>query len=615
MSKDKPGFIRRLFGLIGKLFTALRWLINAVFALILLVVLVNLFGQQTKPLPAKAALTLTPAGVLVEQRSYADPLTQMLEQSAPVDAETPVRDLVEAIDSGARDARITALVLHLDYLQGGGISKLEEVGAALTRFKQSGKPVVAVADSYSQDQYYLASYADEIHLNPMGGVMITGYGYYGTYLKSAAEKLKIQVNVFRAGQFKSAVEPFTRDDMSPESRENTTAWLAELWQAYSRQVETARQLPPGAVDDYVNGMHARLGELGGDLGRLALDAGLVDHLSTRPAIGRRLAELVGEDEDGYLNIDHKTYLAHLRLPGLDRAGDGDAIGVIVAAGTILDGDQPEGSIGGDTLAALLQTARKDKQLKALVLRIDSPGGSAFASEVIRNEIAETRKVMPVIISMGSLAASGGYWIAAGADEIWAMPTTLTGSIGVFGIVPTFDESLKSLGIHSDGVGSTRLADIGHLDRPLSEEARVILQLGVDNIYQRFLALVAEGRGTSVDRVTALAGGRVWTGRQALERGLVDGLGTFADAINAAGLRAGLKRWEVKHIERPLSFQEQLLKQLAGSAVSARQWLAPATGLPAPLSPRLRDLAEQILAVGRLNDPRGIYLHCFGCTQP
>jgi protease-4 len=196
-----------------------------------------------------------------------------------------------------------------------------------------------------------------------------------------------------------------------------------------------------------------------------------------------------------------------------------------------------------------------------------------------------------------------------------MPTTLTGSIGVFGIVPTFDESLKSLGIHSDGVGSTRLADIGHLDRPLSEEARVILQLGVDNIYQRFLTLVAEGRGTTVEAVTAVAGGRVWTGRQALERGLVDGLGTFADAINAAGLRAGLKRWEVKYIERPLSFQEQLLKQLAGSAVSARQWLAPATGLPAPLSPRLRDLAEQILAIGRLNDPRGLYLHCFGCDQP
>lgn len=615
MSKDKPGFIRRFFGLIGKLFTALRWFINGVFALILLVVLVNLFGQQTKPLPPKAALTLTPAGVLVEQRSYTDPLTQMLEQSAAVDAETPVRDLVEAIDGGARDPRITALVLHLDYLRGGGISKLEEVGAAITRFKQSGKPVVAVADSYSQDQYYLASYADEIHLNPMGGVMITGYGYYGTYLKSATEKLKIQINVFRAGQFKSAVEPFTRDDMSPESRENTRAWLTELWQAYTRQVEDARQLAPGALDDYVNGMHQRLAATGGDLGHLALETGLVDHLSTRPALGRRLAALAGEDDDGYLHIDHKTYLSHLRLPGLGRGGDGDAIGVIVAAGTILDGDQPEGTIGGDTLAKLLQTARKDKQLKALVLRVDSPGGSAFASEVIRNEIAETRKVMPVIISMGSLAASGGYWISAGADEIWAMPTTLTGSIGVFGIVPTFDQSLKSLGIHSDGVGSTRLADIHQLDRPLSDEARLILQLGVDNIYQRFLALVAEGRGTTPEAVADVAGGRIWTGRQALDRGLVDGLGTFADAVNAAGLRAGLTRWEVKYIERPLSFQEQLLKQLAGSAVEVRRGLSPGAGLPPFMAQGMENLARRILAVARLNDPQGIYLHCFGCDQP
>ncbi len=613
MSKEKPGVIRRLFAGIGMFFTALRLLINTALVLIVLVVLVNIFGQQTKPLPASAALTLIPSGTLVEQRSYTDPLTQLMEQRSPQDAETPVRDLVEAIDRAASDQRITALVLYLDYLQSGGISKLEEVGAAITRFKQSGKPVVAVADSYTQEQYYLASYADEIHLNPMGGVMITGFGYYGTYLKSAADKLKIRFHVFRAGEFKSAVEPFTRDDMSPAARQNTATWLNELWQAYHQQVESARGLQPGAIDNYVSTMHQRLAPLGGDLGRLAVDSGLVDRLSTRPEMARRLATLAGEDEHGYLSIDHKTYLAHQHLTSRDTGGP--AVGVIVASGNILDGDQPEGSIGGDTLAALLQTAREDRQLKALVIRVDSPGGSAFASEVIRNELEETRKVMPVLISMGSLAASGGYWIAAGADEIWAMPTTLTGSIGVFGIVPTFEDSLASLGIHSDGVGSTRLADINHFDRPLSEEAGAIIQLSVDNIYSRFLNLVAEGRHTTPQAVEAVASGRIWTGRQAMEIGLVDSLGTYNDAINAAGLRVGLDKWQVKYIERPLSFQEQLLKQLAGSAVQARQWLAPWSALPPPLAKRAAELAAQLDALAGMNDPRGLYLQCFGCAQP
>ncbi len=615
MSKEKPGILRRALGAIGKFFTVVRWLINTVFLLVVVVLLVNLFGQSAKPLPPQAALTLIPSGRLVEQRSYTDPLTQLLQQSSAHDAETPVRDLVEAIDSAAGDPRITSLVLELNHLVSGGISKLEEVGAALTRFRQSGKPVVAVSDNYTQEQYYLASFADEIHLNPMGGVLLTGYGYYGTYLKSAADKLRINFHVFRAGDYKSAVEPFTRDDMSEETRENTREWLDELWGAYTHQVEMARGLKRGAIDRYIDSFRERLTPLGGDLAQLALDSGLVDSLSSRPQINRRLAELAGRDEDGYLGISHKTYLTHLRLPRLDRSAErkADQIGLIVASGTILDGDHPDGSIGGDTLAALLERARKDDSLRALVLRIDSPGGSAFASEVIRNQLLETRQTLPVIVSMGSLAASGGYWIAADAHEIWAMPTTLTGSIGVYGIVPTFEDSLAALGIHSDGVGTTPLSGVGRLDRPLGEDGEALIQLGVNHIYQRFITLVAEGRAMDPSQVEPIAGGRIWTGRQAHNLGLVDRLGTLDDAIASAAARAGLETWRVKPIQRPLGFQEQLLRQMAGSAVG---WLPDALtsrwSLPAPLA---RLATELSATLGPLHDRQGLYLQCFGCTQP
>lgn len=620
MNKEKPGLLRRVFTVIGKFFTAVRWLVNAILLLIMLAVLGSMFGQKTKPLPEQAALTLTPSGVLVEQRSYTDPLTQLLEQSTPYDAETPVRDLVEAIDHAANDDRITSLVLELNYLVNGSISKLEEVGAALARFKQSGKPVVAISDTYTQPQYYLASYADEIHLNPMGGVLLTGYAAYGTYLKSAADKLRINFHVFRAGDFKSAVEPFTRDSMSEEARENTREWLNELWTAYTHQVELARGLERGTIDRYIDSLHERLSPLGGDMAALALEASLVDQVSTRPQMMRRLVELAGQDEEGYLGIPHKDYLAHVRpLIDRDAIGSDGQIGLIIATGNIVDGDHPEGTIGGDTLVSLLEQARRDDSLKALVLRIDSPGGSAFASEVIREQLLETRKTLPVIVSMGSLAASGGYWIAASADEIWAMPTTLTGSIGVFGIFPTFERSLEALGIHSDGVTTTKLAGQGRVDRPLEAESEALIQLSIDHIYRRFVTLVAEGRNLAPDQVLPLAGGRIWTGRQAMNVGLVDGLGTLDDAIAAAAARAGLDSWQVKHIERPLSFQEQLLRQLSGGTVAkAFASLLPsgtATLLPPGLNPLISELSQSLALLQPLNARQGLYLQCFGCGQP
>ncbi len=616
MSKEHPGFFRRLLSGIGSIFNALRWLVNMLFFLVFLGILVSFFSADVGPLPDSAPLELAISGVLVEERTYADPITQVMEQSAPYDSETPIRDLIEPLRKASSDPRITGVILNLNHLQGGGIAKLSEVGEAINDFKRSGKPVIAYADNYSQEQYFLASYADEIIVNAMGGVLFTGFGYYGSYLKEAAEKLKINVHVFKVGKFKSAVEPFTRNDMSDEARENTRDWIDSLWGQYTVAIERNRKLPAGTVNAYANDLPALLEKNHGDLGSLALDSRLVDQVLPRTQVTAKFQGLFGVDGSTYLSIPHKVYLSHLRLPTLDSDSDSENnIGLIVASGTIVDGEQMEGGIGGDSLARLLQLAQEDKTLKALVIRVDSPGGSAFASDVIRQEIVNTQKLMPVIVSMGSLAASGGYWIAAGADEIWAQPATLTGSIGVFGIFPTFEESLAAMGIHNDGVGTTRLADLYHLDRPVSEDASKVIQLSVNNTYQQFLKLVADGRNSTPEAVNEIAGGRIWTGQQAKDNGLVDNLGNLDDAVAAAATRVGLQSWTVKPVARPLSFQEEFLKQMAEGAVSAT---ASMFNLNQQKDSPLAKLAAILLAEGEtisaLNDPRGLYLQCFNCPN-
>jgi len=613
---DKPGLIRRFFRLLGKLAYGIRMLINLLFLLVVAALVVSVFQKDVQPLPEHAALHIAPGGELVEQKTYTDPLTQLMQQSGPADAETLVRDVIEAIDRGATDPRINSLVLELNYLAGGGLTKLEDIGKALQRFRDSGKPIVAVGDNFTQEQYYLASYADEIHLNPMGAVLITGYGSYHNYFKEALEKLRVNVHVFRVGTYKDAIEPLTRNDMSTASREHNSAWLNALWAVYTDRVETQRNLPADAIDDYVNNLGDKLAEHGGNAAELAMATGLVDQLSTRPQMAARLRELAGvNDEGGYQNIDMKRYLSHVRrTDALEPSLEKDKIGLIVAKGMILDGEQPAGTIGGDSLAELLRQARKNDEFKALVLRIDSPGGSAFASEVIRQELAATRKAgLPVVASMGTVAASGGYWIATGADEVWASPTTMTGSIGVFGVIPTFEDSLGALGVHSDGIGTTELADFYRLDRPMSPQAKQVVQSGVNHIYDYFLSLVAEARESTPEAVHEIAQGRVWTGEKARELGLVDELGNLQQATEAAARLAGLAQYEVEEISKPLNFREQLLQQLANG--QAASWLA---GLPQSWTPAgwlaglYEGMGRPLEPLSRLNDPQGIYLQCFEC---
>jgi protease-4 len=549
------------------LWRTLNWLRAALLNLILLIVLIAIgiavFTPRQAPLPDRAPLLLSPSGMLVDQYSYMSPSASLMSLGSEGPRETLVRELVNTVDRAAVDDRITGLLLHLDHLQGGGISKMQEIGQALERFRAAGKPVLALADNYGQQQYFLASYADEIYLHDMGSVALTGFGLYRQYFKEALDKLSIGFHVFKVGEFKDFVEPFTRNDMSDASREHNRQWLDSLWYTYTEQVERRRKLEPGSLTQLINNMADRLAEARGNPAQLALQQKLVDHLGSRPARNRALIERFGAMEDEPETVLHITADAYDQLPqSLDPEGN---IALIVASGTILDGEQPEGTIGGDSLAKLIRQARSEATIKALVLRVDSGGGSAFASEIIRQELQLTREAgKPILVSMGSVAASGGYWIAMAADEVWATPSTITGSIGVFGLLPNLTTGLNKLGIHTDGFGTTDLASSLRPDLPLTPQVAQVMQQGVDHIYTRFLKVVADNRGTQPEQIHPVAQGRVWIGAKALELGLVDKLGYLDDAAAAAAARAGLEEYKVRLIERELSTQEQLLRELMGS---------------------------------------------------
>ncbi|GAB3094939.1 signal peptide peptidase SppA [Aestuariicella hydrocarbonica] len=616
MSASKPGLIRRTFSWIWNLVTFIRTsLANILFLVLVLVIVVVLLPKEVKQMPQQTALRIAPSGFLVDQYSYVDPITQLLEQSRQQHAETLVRDVIKAIDAGATDTRITSLVMDLNYLLGGGISKLEEIGAALQRFKDSGKPIYALSDNFSHEQYFLASYADEIMMHPMGGVVLTGFSSYRNYFKSALDKLELNMHVFRVGEYKDAVEPYLRDSMSEASREHNSQWLNELWSTYTSDVEQHRQLTNGGINDYINRMDQHFAANNGDPAETALALQLVDQLASHDQQNQYLISKVGKDHDTgeYRAMDYEDYLPFLSDPA---PHNNAKIGLLIAKGVILDGEQPEGSIGGDTLSKMIREAREDKNIKALVMRVDSGGGSAFASEVIRQELEITRQQgIPILVSMGSVAASGGYWIAMGADEVWATPTTITGSIGVFSAFPTVERSLAKIGISTDGVGTTDLAGSLRIDRPMTPLAKTVLQQSVDNIYQQFLNLVAQNRQTTSAQVNAIGQGRVWTGRAAKDLGLVDELGTLQDVIAAAAAKADLSDYEVFEIKKTLTPGEQFAKQLMGELARVTPHVnfrhSALAGVLASAEQQLEPLVELLNS----GDPRSVYAHCLSCVAP
>lgn len=611
------GIIRRIFRFVGTVISGIRTLLGVVIFGFVLIAIAGMFADNLQPIPDKGALYLAPGGFLVDQKTYTDPLEKLLSQG--MESETLVRDIIEAVDAAASDSRITHLLLDTDYMAGAGLSKLEEISSALVRFKQSGKPIIAVADDYGQQQYYLAAHADEILLNPLGSVLITGFASYRSYYKEALDKLRVKVHIFRVGDFKSAVEPYMGNSMSTGVKEERRAMIDELWQFYSSQIENLRGLPTGAINDYTNNLHTKLRSANGDSAMLAQQQGLVDQVASRTQMLKYLNEVIPTTDGEFNSINLKGYLSHVRREQLiSAAAKENRIALVVAKGTIMDGEQPEGSVGGDTLAGIFADLRKDENVKAVVLRVDSPGGSAFASEVIRDAMAATRaEGVPIVVSMGSVAASGGYWIATEADRVLALSTTITGSIGVYGIVPTVERSMEALGIYSDGVSTADISGIMQLDRAMTPQAEMVFQAGVDNIYTQFLALVAEARNSTPAEVHEIAQGRVWTGEQALELGLVDQLGDLNEAVKVAAELANLADYMVDYRRKPLSAYEQLLLSMSSSAGTSLANLDIETKdswLPDLLSRQAKTLVQPLQALDNLSDPRGMYLFCDQCPQ-
>ena len=612
----------RVLGTIWLVIDGFRKLLH-LFLLLLLVPLILLIvvAAVSRPgpnVPASTALVLAPQGTLVDQLS-GSPLSRALAVAQGTGApETALRDLVNAVRAAKGDARIKTLVLDLDALTASGLSKLQELAEEIDSFRESGKPVIAVGDGFERDQYYLASRADEIWMHPMGSVLIDGYSRFLPYYKEALDKLYIDYNVWTVGEFKSFVEPATRNDMSPEDREASLQYLTALWGDYQADVTAARELPGDALQRYADGIAGLLRGADGDMARLALEYGLVDELVHRNDVRERLREQVGAAEHAEPGLSHQAYLAAINAGGGAAAAGSSRsrVAVVVLSGTILDGRQPPGSIGGDSAAQQIRNAARNDRVKALVLRVDSPGGSAFASEIILREVlAFQESGRPVVVSMGSTAASGGYWISMSADEIWASPTTLTGSIGVGATLPTFQRTLGWAGVNIDGVGTTELAGQADLLRGLGDDFRDVIGQTVVATYAQFIGQVAEHRERPEDEIDRVARGRVWTGRVAVEHGLVDRLGDLDDAIASAAGLAGLEegRYRIDFMEPELGFAERLAIGLVHStgpalaAARASMWPGSLERLAAQLD---RQFDAPLEFGASLNDPRNLYAYCF-----
>ncbi len=619
--------MRYLLGFFRNLWRGLdlvRRVLHLLLLLGLLALLIAALRGSMPRLPERGALVIHPTGEIVEQLSGAPferALNEAQGESAP---QTLLWDLTRAIRGAATDRRIQALLLETDDLTGAGLPKLEELARAISEFRATGKKVIAHGSYFLQGQYYLAAQADEVYLDPFGFVLLAGFDRYRMYFKDAIDKLAVDVHLVRAGKFKSAAEPFVRNDMSAEERQESAAYLQALWLGYRTGIGAARHLDPAAIDVYANGYAAAVRQAGGDMAAVAKNAGLVTALRTGEQVEQRMGELVGADEDqhGFRSVALEDYLRVLHTEERLHRDSGSAVGVIMASGEILDGDQPSGTVGGESTAALLRQARDDSQIKAVLLRIDSPGGSVLASEQIYREVQLLRAAgKPVVASMGDLAASGGYYIAAPADEILASANTITGSIGVFATIPTFDRMLAKLGVSVDGVGTTALSGTLRLDRPLQPEVEQILQASVDHSYAEFLQRVASGRRKTPAAIDAIAQGRVWAGRDALRLGLVDRLGGFDDAVHAAAKRARLAvGYEVRIIEPQLSFTEQLLLNVRGAYAAGLRTVGLGAspleaGLRSQLAPQLRPLEREVLRWQRLAAvPQHTLAYCFCAVE-
>ncbi|EKE1947831.1 signal peptide peptidase SppA [Salmonella enterica] len=610
-------FIAGFFKWTWRVLNFVREMVLNLFFIFLVLVGVGIWMQigngSNSEQTARGALLLDISGVIVDKPSTNHRLgalgRQLFGASSDRLQENSLFDIVNAIRQAKDDRNITGIVLDLKNFTGADQPSMRYIGKALREFRDSGKPVFAVGENYSQGQYYLASFANKIWLSPQGQVDLHGFATNGLYYKTLLDKLKVSTHVFRVGTYKSAVEPFIRDDMSPAAREADSRWIGELWQNYLHTVSANRQISPQQLFPGAQAIIDGLTSVGGDTAKYALDHKLVDALASSADVEKALTKQFGwsKTENNYRAISYYDY--SLKTP----ADTGGTIAVIFANGAIMDGEETPGNVGGDTTASQIRDARLDPKVKAIVLRVNSPGGSVNASEVIRAELAAARAAgKPVVVSMGGMAASGGYWISTPANYIVASPSTLTGSIGIFGVINTVENSLSSIGVHSDGVSTSPLADIS-MTKALSREVQQMMQLSIEYGYKRFITLVADARKRTPEQIDKIAQGHVWTGEDAKANGLVDSLGDFDDAVAKAAELAKLKQWHLDYYQDEPTVLDMVMDSMTGS-VRAMLPEAIQAMLPAPLVSAANTVKAEGDKLAAFNDPQNRYAFCLTCAN-
>ncbi|EAZ0237415.1 signal peptide peptidase SppA [Salmonella enterica] len=610
-------FIAGFFKWTWRVLNFVREMVLNLFFIFLVLVGVGIWMQigngSNSEQTARGALLLDISGVIVDKPSTNHRLgalgRQLFGASSDRLQENSLFDIVNAIRQAKDDRNITGIVLDLKNFTGADQPSMRYIGKALREFRDSGKPVFAVGENYSQGQYYLASFANKIWLSPQGQVDLHGFATNGLYYKTLLDKLKVSTHVFRVGTYKSAVEPFIRDDMSPAAREADSRWIGELWQNYLHTVSANRQISPQQLFPGAQAIIDGLTSVGGDTAKYALDHKLVDALASSADVEKALTKQFGwsKTENNYRAISYYDY--SLKTP----ADTGGTIAVIFANGAIMDGEETPGNVGGDTTASQIRDARLDPKVKAIVLRVNSPGGSVNASEVIRAELAAARAAgKPVVVSMGGMTASGGYWISTPANYIVASPSTLTGSIGIFGVINTVENSLSSIGVHSDGVSTSPLADIS-MTKALSPEVQQMMQLSIEYGYKRFITLVADARKRTPEQIDKIAQGHVWTGEDAKANGLVDSLGDFDDAVAKAAELAKLKQWHLDYYQDEPTVLDMVMDSMTGSVRAMLPETIQAM-LPAPLVSAANTVKAEGDKLAAFNDPQNRYAFCLTCAN-
>ena len=609
-------FIAGFFKWTWRLLNFVRELVLNLFFIFLIVVCVGIWMQvksSTAEHSNRGALLLDIAGVVVDKPSSSSKLgvlgRQLFGASSDRLQENSLFDIVETIRQAKDDRNITGIVMDLKDFAGADQPSMQYIGKALREFRDSGKPVYAVGDNFSQGQYYLASFANKIFLSPQGVVDLHGFATNGLYYKSLLEKLKVSTHVFRVGTYKSAVEPFIRDDMSPAARDADSRWVGELWQNYLNTIAANRQVSAQQIFPGAQAVLDGLTKVGGDTAKYALDNKLVDQLASSAEVEKALSKQFGwsDADKNYSAISYYDYALK------KQSENGDSVAVIFANGAIMDGEETPGNVGGDTTASQIRDARLDPKVKAIVLRVNSPGGSVSASEVIRAELAAAKAAgKPVVVSMGGMAASGGYWISTPANYIVANPSTLTGSIGIFGVINTFENSLDSVGVHTDGVATSPLADVA-VTKALPPEVQQMMQLSIESGYKRFLSIVSQSRNKTPEQIDQIAQGHVWTGQDAKANGLVDALGDFDDAVAKAAELAKLKQWHIDYYQDEPTLFDQVVDSMSAS-VRATMPSALQAYLPAPLAPVAGVVKAESDKLAAFNDPQNRYAFCLTCAN-